>query len=135
MKRLSYKALFLISIIIGAASCTNQNATAPCDEWNALAVEMKTVMDQIKANYESETLFLKRLGESQVYWLQYKERHMKMLYPEGYDITRRKYGEETFNPCKCKELTRLFKLRVDELKVFRDGPRKGQEECPTFNNI
>lgn len=130
----------IISTLLFAISLTacNQQESDPfksCDNFNQLASKMEIVIGEIKNKYEGETQFLKRLDNAQVYWLQYKERHMKMLYPEGYDVTRKKYGREVFNPCKCKELERLFDLRVDELKTFLNGPRKGQEECPTFNNI
>lgn len=123
-----------VVILLFTYGCAEKKTYEPCDRWNELANEMQVVIGQIQKKYEGETLFLKRLDEAQVYWLQYKERHMKMLYPSGYDVTRKKYGKEVFNPCKCKELSRLFELRVDELKVFLEGPRKGQEDCPTFNN-
>jgi len=121
--------------VLGLLGCTEKDPYKSCDNFNSLAAEMENVIDKIKIKYASEDLFLRRFDDAQVYWLQYKERHMKMLYPDGYDVTRKKYGRDTFNPCKCKELERLFTLRVDELETFLSGPRKGQEECPTSNNV
>jgi len=61
-------------------------------------------------------------------------RHMILnsirMYRKKY---RKKYGEDTFNPCKCEELTRLTKNRIKDLKVYIDETTYSLD-CPHAYN-
>ena len=96
---------------------------------------MLDLITLIKEKHKDSTLFLERFDMSQVYWIQYQNRHLRALYPEDWDRHyRKKYGKEVFNPCKCKELTRMTAARVEELKMFLKGGPDDQKECPSIWN-
>ena len=58
----------------------------------------------------------------QVYWIQYRDRRLRAIYPKKWDQHYRKnYGKEVFNPCKCKkELLRLSESRIRGLANVSD---------------
>lgn len=99
-----------------------------CSELDAVDLEMLSVHKAIQKSYQDDKRFLKRLQDAQVYWTQYKDRHVRSLYP-----LEKKYYEDnyegTYGQCKCMEAARLTRLRIKELKVWLDGPT--DQDCPT----
>ncbi|MEO1096317.1 MAG: lysozyme inhibitor LprI family protein [Bacteroidota bacterium] len=117
----------IITVSLGAA-CTNNSYESHCAELDAIDLEMLQVHEKIKSKYSGDERFLQRLQDAQVYWIQYKDRHIRALYPLEKKNYKEKYGK-TYNQCKCKEAARLTYLRVEELKIWLDGPI--DPECPT----
>ena len=111
------------------------NYTEVCEGYDAIDLEMLQVIEQIESTNRGNIKFLERFRDSQIYWIQYKDRHIRALYPEDWDLYYRKnYGKQVFNSCKCKELIRLTELRVQELKWYLEGGPDDQQECPSSWN-
>lgn len=107
-----------------------------CEGYDAIDLEMLETIEQIESENKEDIKFLERFRDSQIYWIQYKDRHLRSLYPEDWDLYYRKnYGKQVFNSCKCKELIRLTNLRIKELKWYLEaGGPDGQTECPSSWN-
>ena len=106
-----------------------------CEGYDVIDAEMLQVIDKIEEVFSADRQFLARFRDSQVYWIQYKDRHLRALYSKDWDLFYRKnYSKQVFNSCKCKELIRLTELRVKELKWYlNDGP-SDQNDCPSAWN-
>jgi len=104
-----------------------------CDEMDAVDLEMTKMVNKISNLHEG--IFKKRLEMSQVYWRQYRNRHLRALYPEDWKrVYAKEVGSEVFNQCKCKEITRMTKNRIKELEMFFEGGPYDQQECPNTWN-
>ena len=126
---LKMKKISFISLLILIYACnSSEEYRTNCQELDAADLEMISVHKEIMTKYKSEERFLKRLQDAQVYWTQYKDRHIRSLYPLDKKYYEVNYGN-TYNQCKCKEATRLTQLRVKELRVWHEGSDQG--ECPT----
>ncbi len=126
-------ALYLCLIL---SACENQPKNVdPCTEYDQVEKERLDLVASIETKFEKNGFFRKRFTMSQVYWIQYRNRHMRALYPQDWDRQYRKeHGEEVFNTCKCKELTRMTKARISELKMWIEGGPTDQQECPSTWN-
>lgn len=134
--------ILALSSCILLFGCTNPSKkenpisyTEVCEGYDVIDLEMLEVISEIESLHKEDFKFLERFRDSQVYWIQYKDRHLRSLYPEDWDLYYRKnYGKQVFNSCKCKELIRLTELRVNELKWYLDGGPNNQTECPSYWN-
>ncbi len=120
--------LLVISLFTSLSCSVKSDFENYCSDLDAADLEMLTVHNEIKKQYADDERFLKRLQDAQVYWIQYTNRHIRSLYPKEKRYYEETYGK-TYNQCKCKELTKLTKLRAKELSMWLDG-NKG-DECPT----
>lgn len=120
------------SILFMATSCNNNEKQYdnPCDELDAVDLEMLQKLDRIREDYKKEKSFLKRFNEAQIYWIQYKDRHVRALYPEKKEDYKKNYGMQ-YNYCKCAEYTMLTKARNAELDRWIKPKSSEKEDCPT----
>jgi len=128
------KALFsLVFLCIVAFSCNNKEGKDPCTEFDKVDKEMLDLIDAINSKYYTNKRFLKNFNMEQVYWINYRDHHLKSVYPEDWSrYYRKEFGTEVFNPCKCKEMTRFTLERIKELKLWMKGGPKGQGDCPSL---
>lgn len=133
LKKLMMKKLLVVFIYLLFVGCKQSvKYDSHCSELDAVDLEMLNIHKEIMERYKSEERFLRRLQDAQVYWIQYKDRHIRSLYPLEKKYYEDEYGR-TYNQCKCKEATRLTRLRVKELRIWLNGP--SDQECPTSVNI
>lgn len=131
-----YRPFLLIVSLISAMACSdNQSQEAPtfdtqCETFDALDREMLDLHEEIKVKYKDDKLFLKHLQSAQIYWIQYRDRHLHTLFPKGYDAYRKTYERKQVNECKCMELARLTKLRIEDLKLWISRDKPGWDDCP-----
>lgn len=128
------KPLIYLLLAFGIWSCNPQTSADPCAAFDASDLEMLTLIKQLNEKFKSDTKFKYRLDEAQVAWIQYRDRHLRTLYPEGYNAYRKEFGAEVLNPCKCLELDRLTKVRIAELKMWFEGSEQAQSDCPSTIN-
>lgn len=107
--------------LVWLAACTAPSPADPCKEFDALDLKMLTLIEEIKAQENQSKQFISRLDNAQVYWIQYRDRHLRAMYPGSYDTYREQYGKEAFNACKCKEMSRMTRLRIEELSQWLKG--------------
>jgi len=136
------KYSIFLAVLIFVSSCNspkkNEEAISykdVCEGYDNIDAEMLLVIEDIEEAFKDDRIFLKRFRDSQIYWTQYQDRHLRALYSKDWDLFYRKnYGKQIFNSCKCKELIRLTSLRVDELKMYLNGGPNNQKECPSAWN-
>ncbi|MEM9338134.1 MAG: lysozyme inhibitor LprI family protein, partial [Bacteroidota bacterium] len=107
----------------------NNGNLSPCEAYESLDLEMLNTYEEIRKKYASNenNTFRKRLNMSQVYWVQYRDRFIKALFP----LDKEEYTDkQTYVDCKCKELSILTKNRIIELSVWLDGDMN-RIDCPT----
>jgi len=125
----------ILGLLIATALVGCHSETDPCSEFDAIDLEMNNMIEEIRRVHSDKKMFLYWFNLEQVYWIQYRDNHLRTIYPNDWDRHyREEYGKELFNPCKCKEMTRYTKDRIKELKYWFDNPPKGQDECPTLWN-
>ncbi|MEO9872335.1 lysozyme inhibitor LprI family protein [Ekhidna sp.] len=122
------------SPIVSKITAQVSGITDECKKLDVIDAEMQRLIAKIKAKYSSEELFEKRFEMSQVYWIQYRDRHVKALYPLDWNTHYRKeYTKEVFNDCKCKENNRMTLIRIKELAFYlEESEEKG--DCPAIWN-
>ena len=72
-------------------------------------------LDSIRSQYKREPDFIKRFNEAQIYWIQYKDRHIRALYPDKKEDYKKEFGMD-YNHCKCDEHVRITKARSSGVK-------------------
>lgn len=123
---------FSFTFLIG---CGAKTEIDPCTRFDSVDLEMLNLIEKIRANHQSDKKFLSNFNMEQVYWINYRDHHLKSLYPKDWSRHYRKeYGKEVFNPCKCKEMIRMTEARIDELKLWLNGGIEDQSECPSLWN-
>ncbi|MEM8568371.1 MAG: hypothetical protein AAGF85_18060 [Bacteroidota bacterium] len=134
MRSTKCSLIISIAVITGFFSCQNKiNEADPCTEFDQIDKEMLDLMEEIKTKHRTDAIFLKRFEMERVYWNQYRDRRLRAIYPQDWDTHyRKKFGKEVFNKCKCKELLRMSKNRLIDLKLYvEEGPAE-QEKCPSM---
>jgi hypothetical protein len=124
-------------LILFAVSCGKKENSIQvyCDEFDKLDQEMLELIGKIQQKYGENKKFLSNFNMEQVYWIQYRDHHLKSLYPQDWNrYYRKNFGKEVFNPCKCQEMTRFTKQRNDELRLWLSGGVSEQSECPSLWN-
>lgn len=112
--------IFVILSSIVCGGCSESALLTPCTEFDQLDRKMLDIHEEIKVQYASHENFLKKLRDAQVYWLQYRDRHIRALYPQDKKKYKEEYGD-TYSQCKCDEMNRLTKLRIIELEIWLNG--------------
>jgi len=120
--------LFLPIIILASCNKTNVKYADSCEEFNAIDLQLLNTIESINEKYKREKLFLQHFKNSQIYWIQYRDRQVRALYPLKKEDYSKQYGE-SYGLCKCKELTKLSKIRLKELERWLNEPNK-TAECP-----
>ncbi len=132
----NYLSLIVLLVLFTRCEVRESNAIDPCDELDQVDLQMLNLVDSIKSLHSDEPVFQERLKMTQVYWQQYRDRHLRALYPEDWDrVYRKEHGREVFNTCICKEVARMTKLRIKELNMFLIGGPIDQGECPSSWNM
>lgn len=124
-------------LMIGMMGCgsPSDDPYAVCAEFDALDARILELIDQVKQEHANDRIFLKAFNMEQVYWIQYRNRRIRSLYPKDWNTHyRKKYGKDVFNPCKCKELVRLSEKRIEDLEMYVKGGPRDQRDCPSMLN-
>ncbi len=130
------KKLVLISFVTYLSfSCNTSTDLDFCAEFDKKDFKMLNLIEVIRNKHASDAEFINKFDDAQVYWIQYRDRTLRALYPKDWSLHyRAEYGKEVFNACKCKELLRMTELRVDELELWNIGNPKNQSDCPSSRN-
>lgn len=130
-----FNTIFLgCSMLFLATSCNNTETQYdnPCQELDAVDLEMNNKVADIQKKYANEKEFIKRFNSAQIQWIQYKNRHIRAVYPLKKEMYSEKYGKD-YNYCKCAELARMTKLRNTDLERWL-APSENKENCPASWN-
>ena len=104
-----------------------------CKKFDELDTKILSLMDKIEVKHKNDHHFLEAFNMEQVYWIQYRDRRLRAIYPKKWDQHYRKnYGKEVFNPCKCKELLRLSERRMEDLQMYLMNGPADQQNCPSM---
>tara|TARA_X000001036_G_scaffold417974_2_gene436410 strand:+ start:268 stop:669 length:402 start_codon:yes stop_codon:yes gene_type:complete len=126
--------LFIILIVNGCQFEKKNNMDA-CKKFDELDTKILGLMDKIEVKHKGDRYFLEAFSMEQVYWIQYRDRRLRAIYPKKWDQHYRKnYGKEVFNSCKCKELLRLSERRVEDLQMYLMNGPADQQNCPSMLN-
>jgi hypothetical protein len=118
-----------------ACSTTNEDPYASCTAFDEVDANMLQLIEQVNQKHVGNKSFLEAFKMEQVYWIQYRDRRIRSMYPKNWDrFYRKNYGRETFNSCKCQELLRLAENRMDDLNMYLVGGPRDQESCPSMLN-
>ena len=136
------KVILFLSVGFTILSCNSEKKETKqvdykevCSAYDEADAEMLKVIKDIENEYQHDKIFLTRFRDSQVYWIQYKDRHLRALYPKDWDrFYRKNYSKEVFNSCKCQELIRLTNARIVELNMYLTGGPTNQTDCPSYWN-
>lgn len=102
----------------------------PCSQLDVYDRQMLDLYEEVMVKYKDDFDFINWFKQSQIYWVQYKDRHVKSLYPDKNDSYKRKYGMQA-NYCKCEEWTRMTKRRIEDIEVFLGKGSDRYKDCPT----
>ncbi|REE00481.1 lysozyme inhibitor LprI family protein [Marinoscillum furvescens] len=126
MSRGTFLALsFLISLAACQKNPNNTESKTSCTHYDQVDKEMLDLINKIEQKYAGEKRFIDRLTEAQVYWVQYRDRQVRALFPRDVKDYKKEHGESYF-VCKCDELIRLTNLRIAELNRWMEG----SSDCP-----
>ena len=126
--------LFTI-LIINSCKFEKKNNIDACKKFDELDTKILSLMNKIEVKHKNDRHFLEAFNMEQVYWIQYRDRRLRAIYPKKWDQHYRKnYGKEVFNPCKCKELLRLSESRLEDLQMYLMNGPIDQQNCPSMLN-
>ncbi|MFT6866521.1 MAG: hypothetical protein ACJA08_001352 [Cyclobacteriaceae bacterium] len=131
------KTLVLIISLLAIVGCRSENKESDiaCTDFDKLDIEMMQLIDKIESKFTGNKSFLEAFKMEQVYWIQYRDRRLRSMYPKNWDTHYRKnFGKDVFNPCKCQELLRLANNRMDDLDLYMEGGPQNQKNCPSIMN-
>lgn len=103
----------LINIFLG---CSSPGEVNNCGAFDKVDLEMLNMIAAIEKEYQADKEFIKAFKESQIYWIQYRNRHIKAVYP----LSPKKYNYDV-GDCKCIIYRDLTLTRISELKKWIDG--------------
>lgn len=136
MKKLIQLLMITCAIMLAGCEQTEEDPYAVCTEYDELDSRILDLMDQVKTRHEGDRVFLQRFEMEQVYWIQYMNRRLRAIYPQDWKrYYRKEFGEDVFNPCKCKEMVRLAKNRIKDLEMYIKGAPRDQKDCPSMLNV
>lgn len=101
----------------------NDDKTA-CEQLDEIDRVMLDLIEEIKEKKKDDKLFLTAFKDAQIYWIQYRNRQVKAVFP----MSPNKY-DYNVGECKCAIYRDLTLLRVEELKRWtKETPYT--EDCP-----
>lgn len=128
-KTLIMKKVLLYSFISASLlGCMNKEDIDHCKNLDQLDRQMLNTISLIESKYATEKELLRRFGDAQIFWIQYKDRHVRALYPMKKNYYSDTFGDD-YNQCKCKEWARLTQVRIDEISTWLEGTNT-YKDCP-----
>lgn len=130
------KTLLLVTCAF-LLSCQTEkkNGYAVCSDFDGVDAEILSVIDQVNSQNAGDKEFLVAFKSEHLYWIQYRDKRLRSMYPKNWDTYYRKtFGKDVFNPCKCQELLRLSENRLKDLKMYLNGGPSDQKDCPSMLN-
>ncbi len=135
--------VFILLIFAGCDSKQAQQQTAkeqnqtdeyagldPCQVLDKVDREMLDLYNEVMEKYADDFDFINWFKQSQIYWVQYKDRYVKSLYPRKNDYYKKEFGKDA-GYCKCEEWTRMTRRRIEDIKVFLGEGSERYKHCPT----
>ena len=127
--------LTLIILILNSCRFEKNNEVDVCATFDEIDAKIVALMDEIQIKHKGDRPFIDAFNMEQVYWIQYRDRRLRTIYPKKWDQHYRKNnGKEVFNPCKCRELLRLSERRIEDLQMYLIGGPTDQQDCPSKLN-
>lgn len=119
-------AIFLLSTLF--SNCGQKQETSSdktvCEIYDEVDLKMLNIIELISDEYQHDEKFLAAFKDAQIYWIQYRNRQAKAVFP----LQPKEY-EYNVGDCKCKLYTELTRIRIKELEKWLDGV-SADEECP-----
>ncbi len=132
MRKLVILSLPLLYMLACKPANDTRDYKEICVEFDNIDREMLDLIKTIRAKHKDHAKFQSNFNMEQVYWVQYRDTHLKAIFPEDWSRHyREQYGKELFNGCKCQEMTRMTKNRIKELELWLEGGA-GNEDCPSL---
>lgn len=122
-KKVKIRMILLAMPLVANLSCSNQTQENNCQQFDKVDLEMLNMIAVIEKEYQADKAFIKAFKESQIYWIQYRNRHIKAVYP----LSPKKYNYDV-GDCKCIIYRDLTLTRISELKKWIDGV-PAEETC------
>lgn len=108
-----YFVLTVIVLLLLLSGCNkNTKNLSECEIYDSLDLKMLQTYDSIEKKYEGNKEFLKRLVLAQVDWIQYRDTHIRLLWP------LKKENYDNYVECKCKVLNEFTRIRIEQLQVW-----------------
>ncbi len=117
MKQYKIVIFTLIMVLIG---CKQEQKTV-CEQFDEVDLEMLTLIDDIKKEYAGKKEFLKAFDDAQIYWIQYRNRQIKAIFP----FSPKQYKYDV-GDCKCEVYRELTEVRIKELRKWVEGVPKSE---------
>jgi uncharacterized protein YecT (DUF1311 family) len=116
------KLTVLLVITAITISCAKpEEGLAPCDALTQADREMLDLIEEIENEYQNDKEFITAFKNSQVYWVQYRNRQVKAVYPKS----PKKYDFDV-GACKCELMREMTELRIIELRRWTEGIPESQ---------
>lgn len=130
-RKIGFWGLLLVFFACGTPA---KDPYKDCTRLDEIDASMLKKIKTIESKYADDASFLEKFKMEQVYWIQYRDRRIRALYPKKWDLYYRKeYGRETFNNCKCIEMVRLTGRRLEDLAIYLDAVPSDQQGCPIIS--
>lgn len=120
MKKLAVIPAMALAGILFLNSCAEQQEESInhdfCAQLDAIDLKMLNLIKEIEEKYKADKAFIKAFKDAQVYWVQYRNRHVKAIFP----LSPRKYAYDV-GECKCEVYRDLTQDRVKQLQKWVEG--------------
>ncbi len=123
------RASILVMCVASFTACKPEKQN-PCKEFDKIDLEMLQIIDEINSRYAEDRKFIAAFKDAQIYWIQYRNRHIKAIYP----LEPKKYDFDV-GKCKCEVYSTLTLKRIEELKQWVDGVPEAAGCEGTFNSF
>jgi uncharacterized protein YecT (DUF1311 family) len=85
--------------------------------------ELNLVYQEILSEYQTDSIFIKRLKEVQMVWISFRDAELEMRFP----IENKQLGYGSSYPvCALNYLTELTEKRIEHLKTWTKGIEEGE---------
>ena len=128
MKRYCFTLQIALTLSLLFVSCSesskveNSDLTV-CERYDEIDLKMLNTIKQITAEYQGDEKFLDAFKDAQIYWIQYRNRQIKAVFP----LQPKDYDYDV-GACKCELYSELTTIRINELERWLQGV-PAEENC------
>tara|TARA_B110000046_G_scaffold79428_1_gene87455 strand:- start:4673 stop:5083 length:411 start_codon:yes stop_codon:yes gene_type:complete len=135
MKNTNLLPIVLLVFILNSCQFEKKDPLTPCSKFDQADAHLLALMSEVKSKHKGNPSFIDAFNMEQVYWVQYRDRRLRAIYPKKWDQHyRKKIGKKLFNTCKCQELLRMTERRIEDLQMYLNKEPADQQDCPSKLN-